>query len=265
MTRTSILSQLVLVCVLGCGSLLPQAAYAQQKTLVELTQNSHHITTLGKFESKVRPDRVTVVFSVKTFDKMLPTAYTVNSQNSQKLIALAPKLSIEKADVQTSDIQVSPEYPQYPSNPVHQLDRYKPIGYTVSRDVAFVLKDVDKLATLMKTALQDGANGVQGVSYECSQAPKHRAKARIEALKAAREKAEALAAEVGCKIGKAISITEGYEATSTFGGGPFLQGATNGTIGPQGADAAYVSNADQGLALGLITIDSEITATFELE
>jgi hypothetical protein len=67
--------------------------------------------------------------------------------------------------------------------------------------------------------------------------------------------------QAGCKIGKAISITEGYEAP-TLGGMPFLQGATNGTIGPQGA--TYVNNADQGLALG-ITIDSEITATFELE
>jgi len=121
------------------------------------------------------------------------------------------------------------------------------------------------LATLIKEALQDGANGVQSVSYECSQAEKQRAKARIEALKAAREKAEALAAEVGCKIGKAINITEGYDATSALGGVPCLQGATNGTIGPQGADAPFVNNAEQGLALGLITIDSEITATFELQ
>jgi len=85
-------------------------------------------------------------------------------------------------------------------------------------------------------------------------------------LKAAREKAEALAEAVGCKVGKPVNITEGYSNTYNLAGvAPALQGATNGTIGPQGGDAIFVTNGSQGVELGQLIINSDISATFELE
>jgi uncharacterized protein YggE len=260
MTRTSILSKLGIVGVLASMTVLP--AHAQQKTIVDFTQANHTISTHGNFESRVTPNKVTVVFVVKTFDKLVTTAYSANTQNAQKLSALAAAMSISKNDVQTSEISIQPEY-HY--DQAYQIERYRPIGYTCSRNVAFVLKDVNKLATLLKSGLQDGANGIQAVSFENTDAPKYRATARIAALKAAREKAEALAEAVGCKVGKPVNITEGYASTYNLAGvAPALQGATNGTIGPQGVDA-FVTNASQGVELGQLVINSDISATFELQ
>jgi hypothetical protein len=261
MIRTSILSKPGIVAVLASMTLLP--AHAQQKTIVELTQANHTISTRGDFESRVTPNKVTVIFVVKTFDKLVTTAYSTNAQNAQMLSALAATMNISKNDVQTSEISIQPEYPYDPAR--QTLERYKPVGYTCVRNVAFVLKDANKLATLLQSGLQHGANGIQSMTFENTEAPKYRAAARIAALKAAREKAEALAEVVGCKVGKPVTITEGYASTYNLGGIPSLQGATNGTIGPQGADATFVSNGAQGVELGQLVINSDISATFELE
>jgi uncharacterized protein YggE len=269
MSYISYFRKVISITTLVCGIALPQAANANQKTLVELTQSNRTITTHGDYQVKVHPNKITVVFTIKTFDAVVPDAYSSNSQSAQSLIALAPKLNIAKTDVQTSALEMKPEYyygnQYYYGHPL-TAESYKPLGYTVSRTVAFVIKDVDKLATVLSSGLQNGANGVQSVSYECSDAPKYRSQARLEALKAAREKAQALAVAAGCKIGRPTNITEGYSDSGTYIASSFsLQGATNGTIGPQGSDATYVSNSSQGYSLGELTISSDVTATFELQ
>jgi uncharacterized protein len=241
----------------------------QQKTIVELTQTNRTIATQGEFESRVTPDKVTVVFLVKTFDKLVPAVYASNSQIAQKLVGLAPAMGVSKSDVQTSEITMEPQYRYaqgYGQTQGYELDRYKPIGYICSRSVSFVLKDVSKLASLLKSGLQNGANGIEAVSFECTEAPKYRAKARILALKAAREKAVEMAEAVGCKVGRPMNITEGYSSSYNLSGtAPALSGATNGTIGPQGQDAAFVTGVSQGLEIGQLIIKSDVSATFELE
>jgi uncharacterized protein YggE len=121
---------------------------------------------------------------------------------------------------------------------------------------------VDNLATLLSAGLQHGANGILAVNYECSDAPKYRATARVAALKAARDKANELAEAAGGKLGKPLIISEGSEHGQVYA--PSLSGATNGTIGPRGM-ANYVAGGSDGIELGTISIDADVTVTFELE
>jgi uncharacterized protein YggE len=253
-------SKRFIACATFIGVLLPSAAQAEQKTFVELSQ-PHSITTHGHFQAKVRPDRVHVIFSIRTFDKALSDAFKANSASAKSLIALSDELKIDKVDVQTGDIQVRAEYAT--NNVTHQLNRFTPVGYTVTRNVSFVLKDVNKLATLLDAGLKHGANGIESAFYECSDEATHRAAARLAALKAARDKANQLAEAVGGKVGKPITISEGYVQSSPYA--PSLSGATNGTIGPQGSDATWVTGVNGGIELGVLEIDSDVTATFELE
>jgi uncharacterized protein YggE len=260
MIRSSICPKVGLSAILALISFLP--AQAQQKSFVELTQNNRTIGTQGNFQSFVKPNRVTVIFAVKTFDKQIPAAYLANSEIAKNLLSVASKLNIKSSDVQTSDVSL---YPDYLYNQKEPAERYKPVGYTASRSIAFVLDDVTKLATLLSSGLESGANEINGIEYQCTDAPRYRSEARIAALKAARKKAEEMAAALGCKVGKPISITEGYSSTSNLARVPVLQGATNGTIGPQGSDATFVSNSSQGFELGELSINSQVSVIFELE
>ena len=150
MTHTLILSKLGIIGVLAAMTVMP--THAQQKTIVEFAQANHTISTNGNFETRVTPNKVTVVFLVNTFDKSVTTAYSTNTDSAQKLSNLAASMAISKDSVQTSEITIQPEY-HYDRNQPYQIERYQPIGYTCSRNVAFVLKDVSKLATLLKSGL----------------------------------------------------------------------------------------------------------------
>ena len=257
MTCIALWNKRFVACATFIGVLFPTAANAEAKTFVELSQ-VRSITTSGHVDTEVRPDRVHVIFTISTAEKNLADAYKSNSEKARNLISLADELKIDKADVQTGQIQVQPDYAE--DTRTHRLIRMVPTGFSVTRNVSFVLKNVDNTATLISSGLLHGANGIETVYYTCSDAAKYRATTRVAALKAARDKANELAEAAGGKVGKPLVITEGTEHHP-----PSLSGATNGTIGYQGGDAAYVSGTAGGIELGTISISSDVTVTFELE
>ncbi|MDQ1591016.1 MAG: hypothetical protein QOG71_1643, partial [Pyrinomonadaceae bacterium] len=85
----------------------------------------------------------------------------------------------------------------------------------------------------------------------------HRDQARDMAMRAAREKASALAAAVGQKIGKAYSIAEDVPSRSFA--------AQNSTANSFSIDSDGSASSEGTLALGLIKVNARVTVRFELE
>lgn len=218
-------------------------------TMFNIAPGVRTITTSGDADVKVVPDKSTVVFQVQTFDKVLARAYQMNEASAKAVIGLAPKYNVTPANVQTSQISVQPQYGDSGSfGPVRPA-----VGYLVETSVAMCVSNPTLVPGLIRDALAAGANTVQSVTLETSKERASRDEARVLALRAAREKAQLLAAEAQSKIGKAIRIEE-----STVS--PYMGYSQNAVATRSGGS----DDGGSSLALGQISMHAHISVTYEL-
>ena len=102
-------------------------------------------------------------------------------------------------DVQTDFISVAPEYG-------NDLTRTKPVVYIIRKSIEIKLTSVTNLEPVLTGLLNNGVNHIHNVDFRTTQLRKYRDQARAMAIRAAREKADALAQELGVKCGKPINI-----------------------------------------------------------
>src|SRR4030095_3981219 len=76
----------------------------------------------------------------------------------------------------------------------------------VRKSIQVKLTDIEAFEALLTGLLTNGVNNVHGIEFRTSQLRKHRDTARAMAVRAAKEKADALASELGVKCGKVYSI-----------------------------------------------------------
>jgi uncharacterized protein YggE len=209
------------------------------------------ITVTGQAEIMVVPDEVAFNLRVVTLEKELAAAKEKNDEIVKTLLALARKYQIPSTQVQTDHISLSKTYSD------EELTK-KPavfLGYTVSKKVAIVLRDVSKAEDLLADIFKSGVTSIEDVDFRTTQIRKYKDQARAMAIKAAQEKAAALTREIGQTIGKAYSITE--------------EGVNSGLANNARNSSMYVGGSytdeESTIALGQISISARVIVTFELK
>jgi uncharacterized protein YggE len=217
------------------------------------------ITVTGDAEVRVVPDEVILTLGVETWDKDLAVAKSQNDERVKKVLALAEDFGIEPKYIQTDYISIEPRYED-------SYEHRDFIGYFVQKTIVITLKDISKFEDLLSGVLGAGVNYVHGIQFRTTELRQYRDQARALAIRAAKEKAEALAKELGQKVGKPTAISEGqsgwwswYNAWwgSRWGGGQAQNVVQNVGGGPAPAEGS--------LAPGQITVNATVTVSFELE
>ncbi len=220
------------------------------------------ISVTGDAQVMVVPDEVILILGVETSDKDLMTAKAQNDSIIKKLLALADQYQIKPQYFQTDYINIEPRY----TDSYTQRDF---IGYFVRKTVVITLKDTSKFEDVLTSALQAGANYVQGIDFRTTELRKYRDQARSLAINAAREKATALSQELDRTVGKPININEdSFGWWSSYGswwgsrwGGAMSQNVVQNAAPSNGSPSS--SDGDT-IALGQITISARVSVTFEL-
>ena len=217
------------------------------------------ITVTGDAQVNVVPDEVILTLGVETWNKDLGVAKSENDKCVMKVLALAKKYKIESKYIQTDHISIEPRY--------HDTYEQKDfIGYFIRKTIVLTLKDIAKFENLLSGALESGVNYVHGIQFRTTELRKYRDQARSLAIKAAKEKANDLAKELGQKIGKPYSIQEGYggwwSSYNAWWGSRWAGGMTQNVAQDiSGADLA----AEGSLAPGQITVSARVTVSFDLD
>jgi uncharacterized protein YggE len=216
------------------------------------------ITVTGEAEVRVIPDEIILSLGVETSDKSLDRSKSQNDERVKRVLALGPAMEIDPKQIQTGYIGIEPWYRTY--NQVESLE------YRVRRSIAITLKDTTKFESLLSRALEAGVTNVHGVQFRTTELRKHRDAARALAITAAREKAGALAAELGQRIGKAFRISEyGSGWSSPYGWwGSMGSNVTSNAI-QNSVSSGTVGSSEGTLALGQITVTASISVTFMLQ
>jgi uncharacterized protein len=166
------------------------------------------IDTTGTAEIQVVPDEVSFSLRVTKSDKNLQVAKDQNDSNVAKIIALAKRFAIDAKDVKTDYITVGEKLDRVKLKGTE--DEYENVfaGYTVSKTIVVKLRDLGKFEEFFSEIIKIGVTQVSNVNFQSSELRKYKDQARAMAIRAAKEKAEAIAKEIGQTIGKAVSIDE---------------------------------------------------------
>ena len=208
------------------------------------------ISTTGDAVVHVVPDEVVVALGVETFAPKLEDAKKACDERGSRLVQTIKAAGVEERHVQTDVLQLEIRYRGRPSDGIE--------GYYARRSYSVTLKQPKKLEGLLDAALTSGANQIGGISYRTSELRKQRDRARQMAIKAAKEKAVALSAELNCTAGTPRTITEG-------GGGytPWYGRFNAGQNANQEA-AGVGSEGDEPTPFGQIAISAQVSVTFDL-
>jgi uncharacterized protein len=252
--RAATLTVVVALSLLVAFTAAPRAS-AQE------VQNKRTISTMGEAVVYVVPDEVIVNLGIEVFNKDLDEAVKTSDQMAQRLLPAIKDLGVEAKYVQTQNLEVEVRYHDYNSS------SFGVEGYFARRMYAVTLKDTKLFERLVTTALKSGANRLMGFEYRTTELRKHRDEARKMAIRAAREKAELLAGELGSRVGRPQTIGEGYVGYyggyygSRWGGGwganAQAQVAAQAPAGAGGEEGGIVP-------LGQIGVRAQVNVTFEL-
>jgi uncharacterized protein YggE len=224
------------------------------------TSEPRLITVTGDAEVRVVPDEVILTLGVETWDEDLATAKKRNDARVKKVLAAAEKHGVEARHIKTDYISIEPRYHD-------NYEKGEFIGYFVRKTIVITLRDISKFEDLLTDALLDaGANYVHGVRFRTTELRKHRDQARVLAIKAAKEKAEALSKELGQKVGKPHAIREEYAGWwswyNAWWGSRWSGGMAQNVI----QDVGEIPSAAEGnISPGQIAVSAKVTVSFELE
>jgi uncharacterized protein YggE len=208
------------------------------------------ITVTGEAEVRVVPDEVVFDLTVQTLNRDLRLAKSQTDERLKKTLELTRKYKIAPADVQTDYVKLEPRYRG--NDETRTL-----VGYSVRKDLVFTLRDASQAEEVLSELIEAGVTRINSISFRSSQLRKHRDEARALAIKAAQEKATALTAVIGQRIGKAYSIEEESP------GGNFR--ASNMTQNVVSFDGSGSSASEGTLALGQIKVSARVTVRFILD
>jgi len=231
--------------VLMAGSMLATAGVA---SAAEAPQRLVSVT--GSGEVKAQPDMAYVSLGVEARKPTLAAARTEVNAAVERLLALTRELKIEPKFVDSTRLQVQPDY-RWDEKASKQVL----LGYVVNRQIEVEVHDLDRLGTLLEKSVSAGVNQLGGARLDSSRRKELEREALTKAVDDARLNADALARAAGAKLGLVQSIS----AAGTMPVPMYAQKAMSVAAAPPMAD-----EADQSYQPSEMKFTANVSAQFEL-
>jgi uncharacterized protein YggE len=182
-------------------AVLPLISAAQTTTT---TTRKPYVRAQGEATMSVRPDEAKVNVAVVTEAATAQAAADDNANKTSAVFTALRSLLGAQAQIETVSYSVQPRY-EYPR------DGGQPtlVGYTATSVTEVTLNNLALVGRVIDTAIQAGANRVDGLRFQLHDEEPVRLQALTEAGKKARARAQAIATGVGARLGAIIAAEEG--------------------------------------------------------
>jgi uncharacterized protein len=165
------------------------------------------VRATGEAAVNVRPDLALLDIGVTTQAQTAQAAGAQNAKGLDQVTAQLRRTLGASADIRTINHSLTPNY-RYPK----EGGQPSISGYTASNIVQIKTGDLDNLGKLIDAVTQSGANTIQGLQFTLKDEASVQAQALREAAAKARVKVEAMAASLGLKVVRIISVEESQPA-----------------------------------------------------
>lgn len=234
------------------------------------------ITVVGNAESRVVPDQVVITAGIESRAQTVAAASKDNDAKVHSVLEFLEKSGIEKKHIRTDYISIEPimQYGAQYSEKGHaqrnnaqaapnsepfgsslEQESERPVGYMASRQFAITIADLKKFEAVYKGLIELGINRVRGIEFRTSELKQHQDKVRLDAVRAARDKAQAMSGELGATLASIKTIRDTGSADVLAG--PMARSSAADPFGGPSNDAPT-------FAAGQIAITASVEIVFIL-
>jgi len=152
--------------------------------------------------TNMAPDMAIVSAGVVTQGKTAREAMFGNATKMTRVFEELEAAGIEKKSITTSQLSLQPKY-NYQNRQAPKIEHYE-----ARNTVSAKTYDLDMVGAMLDALVKAGVNNINGVQFSIKDSKSAKDKAREDAIREAREKAESMAAAAGVKLGKLKSLSE---------------------------------------------------------
>jgi uncharacterized protein YggE len=154
-------------------------------------------------ETRIAPDQATITLGVSTQGATAAEAMAANRTRMNATIAALKVQRIEERDIQTSGLNLNPQY-AYEQNKPPRLT-----GYQASNDVTITVRDLARLGQTVDAVVAAGANQINGIAFGLANPRGAEDQARRAAVQALAAKAALYAEATGLRVARLVNLSEG--------------------------------------------------------
>jgi uncharacterized protein YggE len=224
---------------------LPAAASAQTVPVQAISGTRLDVVATGEV-TRV-PDIVRVSAGVVTTSPTASGALQDNARRMDSVRAALRRAGVAERDIQTSALNLHPDYRHDPSGNQPQLT-----GYRAHNEVTVRFRDIANTGKILDALVAQGANQINGPMLGIDKPESALDEARTKAIAAARARAELYARATGKRVGRILSISEGVGGMGPM---PMYRGEA---MAASAVSKTEISPGEQSLSVTL-------AVSFELE
>jgi hypothetical protein len=186
--------------------------------------NMNSISVTGTGEVTAVPDIATFSFSVSASGTDAVAAQSISAEKMNAIVAYLKEQGVEEKDIKTEGYTMYPSYKFVPQPCAYGMycEGGESIqdGFEVSQMVSVKVRKTDTAGTLLSGVGEKGATNIGGINFVVDDNEAQKVEARRLAIEDARAQAEALADQLGVKLGEMISYYEDapYPMDPYYGG-----------------------------------------------
>jgi len=199
----SLVSSAVLALALAAAAASAGLAQTAPAPAMEATMRAPVFNLSAYGESRVAPDQATISLGVMTEAPSAAAAMAANATRMTQVVAALKKAGIAAKDIQTSGLNLNPQYVYEPNAPPRLS------GYQASNQVTVTVRDLAGLGRAVDATVGAGANQVNGISFGLANPAAAEDAARLAAVKALQAKADLYAKATGHRIVRLAQLSEG--------------------------------------------------------
>lgn len=186
----------------GVALAVPGAVQAQGAMVVQpLAGTRLDVSATGEV-TRV-PDLAIISAGVQTLQPTATAAIEENAARMERVRAALRRAGIADRDIQTSSINLNPEY-RYAENQPPVLT-----GYRASNNVNVKFRDLKRSGAILDALVREGANQLSGPSLTIDKPEEAYDEARVKAIAAGQRRAELYARALGKRVVRLLSVSEG--------------------------------------------------------
>ncbi|MCX7778959.1 MAG: SIMPL domain-containing protein [Patescibacteria group bacterium] len=162
------------------------------------------ITVSAEGKVFAKPDIAFIKLGVTTEGWVIKDVLKENTEKMNAVLKEVKNLGIDEKDIQTTRYNLTPRYEWTKEG--QRIFR----GYLLEQEVLIKIRNFEKIGEVMDRAAEKGANLIGDLSFSIDDPELIREKARTEAIKRAKAKAEKIAQQTGLRLKKLINVYEDY-------------------------------------------------------
>jgi uncharacterized protein YggE len=180
---------------------VPAAAMAQAAMTIPVLAGTRLDVSASGEVTRV-PDLAIISAGVQTLEPTATGAIEQNAKRMERVRAALKRAGIADRDIQTSSINLNPEY-RYVENQPPVLT-----GYRASNNVNVKFRDLKRTGAILDALVAEGANQISGPNLTIDKPEAAYDEARVKAIAAGQARAELYARALGKRVVRILSVSE---------------------------------------------------------